>query len=81
MVDVTSAPVRRDVRVQQPQFSAAYNAVGIDNAGTPVTQRLHLGSGQHEPGFKDFEQLVLVPGSPVPRDALPIVVCLRVRHG
>ena len=62
-------------------ITVADDAVGIGNVGAAVTQRLHLGAGQHEPGFEGVEQLILVPGCPVPRNTLPIAVCLRFRHG
>ena len=62
--------VRVDVRADEPGFALAHVRVGLLEAHLALPERLHLASGQHDPGLEALEQVVVVPGFAVLRDWL-----------
>jgi len=52
--------IRADVHLEDPGLTFADLAVGITQAGPPVSQGLDLGAHQHQAGFPRLENLVLV---------------------
>src|ERR1700739_3309867 len=65
MIRVTAALVGADVAVEEPKPHVFDDAVGILHVGATTTNGLDFGSGQSHPGFKFFQQEVVMGSDPI----------------
>jgi hypothetical protein len=59
--------------IQEIRLVTLDGGVAIFQVGPALAQRLHLGSGESNPGFDDLLDLVIVPRPPIRAKALPFL--------
>ena len=78
VVEIARLFVWRDVEIEQLYLSVPHDSISVGDVGFSVSQRLHFTSRQDDAGFPCIQDVIVMPGTLVPRNcfALCFFCCL-----